>query len=36
MKKAEDSNALIFHMYEWAGKSGDVEIAVPKGATGAQ
>ena len=35
MKKAEDSNALIFHMYEWAGKSGNVEIAVPKGATGA-
>jgi len=35
MKKAEDSNALIFHMYEWAGKSGSVEIAVPKGATGA-
>jgi alpha-mannosidase len=35
MKKAEDSNALIFHMYEWAGKSGSVEITVPKGATGA-
>ena len=35
IKKAEDSNALIFHMYEWAGKSGSVEIAVPKGATGA-
>ena len=36
MKKAEDSNALIFHVYEWAGKSGNVEIAVPKGATGAE
>ena len=35
MKKAEDSNALIFRVYEWAGKSGDVEIHVPKGATGA-
>ena len=35
MKKAEDSNALIFHMYEWAGKSGDIDIAVPSGATGA-
>ena len=35
MKKAEDSSALIFHMYEWAGKSGNVEIEVPKGATGA-
>jgi alpha-mannosidase len=35
MKKAEDSNALIFRVYEWAGKSGNVEIHVPKGATGA-
>ena len=35
LKKAEDSNALIFRVYEWAGKSGDVEIHVPKGATGA-
>jgi alpha-mannosidase len=35
MKKAEDSNALIFHLYEWAGKSGSIEIAVPPGATGA-
>lgn len=35
MKKAEDSNALIFRVYEWAGKSGDVKINVPAGATGA-
>ncbi len=35
MKKAEDSNALIFHLYEWAGKTGDIEISVPPGATGA-
>jgi alpha-mannosidase len=35
VKKAEDTNALIFRVYEWAGKSGDVEIHVPMGATGA-
>jgi alpha-mannosidase len=33
LKKAEDSNGLIFRVYEWAGKSGDVEFHVPKGAT---
>ena len=35
VKKAEDTDGLIFRVYEWAGKSGDVEIHVPKGATGA-
>jgi alpha-mannosidase len=35
MKKAEDSNALVFHLYEWAGKSGNIEISLPPGATGA-
>jgi alpha-mannosidase len=35
MKKAEDSNSLIFHAYEWAGRSSNVTFAVPKGATGA-
>jgi alpha-mannosidase len=35
MKKAEDSNALVFHMYEWAGTGGDVELTLPKGANGA-
>jgi alpha-mannosidase len=35
LKKAEDDNGLIFRVYEWAGKSADVQIHVPKGATGA-
>jgi alpha-mannosidase len=35
MKKAEDSDALIFHMYEWAGKNGEVDLTLPPGATGA-
>ena len=35
LKKAEDSNGLIFRVYEWAGKSGDVEFHVPKSATAA-
>ena len=35
MKKAEDSDGLIFHMYEWAGKSGNVEMHLPPGARGA-
>ncbi len=33
MKKAEDSNSLVLHMYEWAGKQANVEIALPPGAT---
>jgi len=35
LKKAEDSNGLILRVYEWAGKSGNVEFHVPPGATGA-
>jgi alpha-mannosidase len=35
LKKAEDTNALVFRVYEWAGKSGDVTFQVPKGAQGA-
>jgi alpha-mannosidase len=35
VKKAEDSNGLIFRVYEWAGKAGTVEFHVPPGATGA-
>ena len=35
LKKAEDDNGLIFRVYEWAGKSSDVQFHVPKGATGA-
>jgi alpha-mannosidase len=36
VKKAEDSNALIFRFYEWAGKNGEVRLHVPHGATGAR
>jgi alpha-mannosidase len=35
MKKAEDSDGLVFHLYEWAGKAGTIEISPPPGATGA-
>jgi alpha-mannosidase len=35
VKKAEDSDALILRFYEWAGKSGEVRISVPAGATSA-
>jgi alpha-mannosidase len=35
VKKAEDANALIFRVYEWAGKESTVEFHVPAGATGA-
>jgi alpha-mannosidase len=35
MKKAEDSHALVFHFYEWAGKGGSAQLRVPPGATGA-
>ncbi|WP_089841466.1 glycoside hydrolase family 38 C-terminal domain-containing protein [Granulicella pectinivorans] len=33
VKKAEDSNALVFRMYEWNGTPTDVKLHVPKGAT---
>ncbi len=33
VKKAEDAEALIFRFYEWAGKSGEVTLHVPPGAT---
>jgi alpha-mannosidase len=35
VKKAEDSNSLIFRVYEWAGKQSTVEFHVPPGATSA-
>jgi alpha-mannosidase len=35
VKKAEDTNSLIFRVYEWAGKAATVEFHVPPGATGA-
>jgi alpha-mannosidase len=35
VKKAEDANELVVRFYEWAGKDGEVELTVPKGATSA-
>jgi alpha-mannosidase len=35
LKKAEDADALIFRVYEWAGTESEVQIRVPSGATGA-
>ncbi len=35
VKKAEDANALIFRVYEWAGKATTAEFRVPPGATSA-
>ena len=32
VKKAEDANALIFRMYEWAGTNSKVKLRVPTGA----
>ena len=36
MKKAEDSDALIFRMYESVGKCGPVMLTIPKGANSAE
>jgi alpha-mannosidase len=33
IKKAEDSDALVFRMYEWAGAASDVKLHIPPGAT---
>jgi alpha-mannosidase len=35
VKKAEDTNSLILHFYEWAGKDGAVTIHFPSGAQSA-
>ncbi len=35
MKRSEDGKGLILRFYEWAGKGGNVTVAVPSGATGA-
>ncbi len=35
IKKAEDSDALIFRMYEWAGEATQVKLHIPPGATSA-
>jgi alpha-mannosidase len=32
VKKAEDSDALVFRMYEWAGTASEVKLHVPAGA----
>jgi alpha-mannosidase len=36
VKKAEDANALILHLYEWAGKETETTITLPPGATSAE
>ena len=36
MKKSEDGSALVFRMYEWAGKDGEVKLHIPPGATEAR
>jgi alpha-mannosidase len=33
IKKAEDSDALVFRMYEWAGTASEVKLHIPPGAT---
>jgi alpha-mannosidase len=35
MKKTESGDGLVLRFYEWAGKSGNVRLTVPSGATGA-
>jgi alpha-mannosidase len=35
IKKAEDNNGLVVRFYEWAGKSGDVQLRLPPGAQSA-
>ncbi len=35
VKKAEEGDALVLRFYEWAGKSGNVELSIPSGATSA-
>jgi alpha-mannosidase len=35
IKKAEDSDSLIFRMYEWAGTPTEVKLHIPPGATAA-
>jgi alpha-mannosidase len=35
VKKTEDGNSLLFRFFEWAGKSGDVNLRVPEGCVSA-
>jgi len=36
LKKAEDTDGLIYRVYEWAGKTADVRLHVPRGASSAE
>ena len=36
VKKSEDADALILHLYEWAGKDTKVKIEIPAGASSAE
>jgi len=36
VKKAEDGDSLVLHLYEWAGKKTSVSLQVPSGATAAE
>ncbi|HTS38283.1 MAG TPA: glycoside hydrolase family 38 C-terminal domain-containing protein [Candidatus Solibacter sp.] len=36
LKKSEDNDSLILRFYEWAGKSGDVKIQLPRSAKSAE
>jgi alpha-mannosidase len=36
LKQSEDHNDLILRFYEWAGKTGDVKLQLPQGATTAE
>jgi alpha-mannosidase len=35
LKKAEDDDSLVLRFYEWAGKDGDVQLALPPGSQNA-
>jgi alpha-mannosidase len=35
VKRSEDGKGLVMRFYEWAGKSGNVTLTVPPGATSA-
>jgi len=36
VKKAEDGESLVLHLYEWAGKMSRVSLQIPSGATAAE
>jgi alpha-mannosidase len=35
LKKAEDSDRLLFRLYEWSGRQSEIQVRVPEGATAA-